>query len=52
LGERGRIVIRASGTENLVRVMAEGENSTVVRTVVDDLCELLAGNQPANSLAA
>ena len=36
---RGRIVIRKSGTEPLIRVMAEGDDSTLVERVVDDICE-------------
>ena len=35
LGETGRLVIRKSGTEPLIRVMAEGENDTLVAGVVD-----------------
>jgi phosphoglucosamine mutase len=35
LGETGRVLIRKSGTEPLIRVMAEGENETVVSGVVD-----------------
>ncbi len=38
----GRILIRESGTEPLVRVMAEGEDSTLVTAVVDDLCGIIA----------
>ncbi|HEX6072293.1 MAG TPA: phosphoglucosamine mutase, partial [Sphingomicrobium sp.] len=35
---RGRLVIRKSGTEPLIRVMAEGDDLTVVERVVDDIC--------------
>jgi phosphoglucosamine mutase len=38
----GRVLIRESGTEPLVRVMAEGEDSGLVADVVDGLCELIA----------
>jgi phosphoglucosamine mutase len=36
---RGRLVIRKSGTEPLIRVMAEGEDMALVQRVVDDICE-------------
>jgi phosphoglucosamine mutase len=36
---RGRLLIRKSGTEPLIRVMAEGEDRAVVERVVDDICE-------------
>ena len=35
----GRLVIRKSGTEPLIRVMAEGEDSRLVETMVDQICE-------------
>ncbi|HEY0116048.1 MAG TPA: phosphoglucosamine mutase [Allosphingosinicella sp.] len=38
LDGRGRVVIRKSGTEPLIRVMAEGEDEGLVRQVVDDIC--------------
>lgn len=41
LGERGRIVVRPSGTEPLIRVMAEGEDETVVRQQVDTVAEVI-----------
>ncbi len=34
----GRILIRTSGTEPLIRVMAEGEDAVVVNTAVDAVC--------------
>lgn len=35
----GRLVIRKSGTEPLIRVMAEGDDMAVIERVVDDICE-------------
>ncbi|MET0181482.1 MAG: phosphoglucosamine mutase [Caulobacterales bacterium] len=39
LGARGRLVVRASGTEPLVRVMAEGDDEALVRDVVGSVAE-------------
>jgi phosphoglucosamine mutase len=36
---RGRRVIRKSGTEPLIRVMAEGDDPALVKRLVDDICE-------------
>ena len=36
---KGRLVIRKSGTEPLIRVMAEGDDPDLVQRVVDDICE-------------
>ncbi|HEY8591398.1 MAG TPA: phosphoglucosamine mutase [Sphingomicrobium sp.] len=36
---KGRLVIRKSGTEPLIRVMAEGDDPATVKRVVDDICE-------------
>ncbi len=41
LANTGRVVIRASGTEPLIRVMAEGDDAGLVRNVVDDICTTL-----------
>ncbi len=37
LGRTGRVVIRPSGTEPLIRVMAEGDDHSLVEAVVDDI---------------
>jgi len=36
---RGRLVIRKSGTEPLIRVMAEGDDPVIVDRLVNDICE-------------
>jgi phosphoglucosamine mutase len=41
LANSGRLVIRASGTEPLIRVMAEGDDAELVNEVVDDICSTL-----------
>ena len=42
LGNQGRLVIRPSGTEPLIRVMAEGDDGKLVSTIVDDLCGVIS----------
>jgi phosphoglucosamine mutase len=39
----GRVLIRKSGTEPLIRVMAEGEDARLVEAVVDDICAAVDG---------
>jgi phosphoglucosamine mutase len=39
LAGKGRLVIRASGTEPLIRVMAEGDDPQQVERVVDRICD-------------
>jgi phosphoglucosamine mutase len=41
LGNQGRLVIRPSGTEPLIRVMAEGEDESLVNELVDSLCGVI-----------
>jgi phosphoglucosamine mutase len=41
LGGRGRILVRYSGTENLVRVMVEGEDETQIRRIAEELRSVL-----------
>jgi phosphoglucosamine mutase len=38
----GRVLIRPSGTEPLIRVMAEGENLAEIQEIVDELCAAIA----------
>jgi phosphoglucosamine mutase len=42
LGKGGRLVIRPSGTEPVIRVMAEGDDRDLVAKVVDDVCAVIA----------
>jgi phosphoglucosamine mutase len=39
LNGNGRLVIRPSGTEPVIRVMAEGDDATQVETIVDRICD-------------
>jgi phosphoglucosamine mutase len=41
LGKSGRLLIRPSGTEPLVRVMAEGEDEALVASVVGDIVDVI-----------
>ncbi len=42
LGESGRVLVRASGTEPVIRVMAEGDDSRMIAEIVDDLVAALS----------
>ena len=39
---RGRLLVRKSGTEPLIRVMAEGQDEALVAETVDAVCEAVA----------
>ena len=43
LGTSGRLVIRPSGTEPVIRVMAEGDDEGLVRSVVGNIVTVLQG---------
>ena len=42
LSGRGRILVRASGTENLVRVMAEGPDEKEIKELVDGIAKVVS----------
>jgi phosphoglucosamine mutase len=44
LGRTGRLVIRKSGTEPLIRVMAEGRDAAQVERIVDEICAAVAAD--------
>jgi phosphoglucosamine mutase len=41
LGKGGRLVVRPSGTESVIRVMGEGDDEGLIRAVVDDIVTAL-----------
>ena len=41
LGSRGRIVVRPSGTEPLLRVMVEGEDSEEIQALAQQIAEIM-----------
>ena len=42
LGRGGRLIVRPSGTEPVIRVMGEGDDKRLVEAVVDDVAEAVA----------
>jgi phosphoglucosamine mutase len=41
LGATGRLVIRPSGTEPVIRVMGEGDDASLVEEIVSDICDAI-----------
>lgn len=41
LAETGRLLVRLSGTEPVIRVMAEGDDAALVGRVVDEICRVI-----------
>ena len=44
LGKNGRLVVRASGTEPVIRVMGEGDDRDLLERIVDDICAALSAS--------
>jgi len=44
LGDSGRVVLRASGTEPLIRVMVEGRDEAIVKKYAEELAETVRGS--------
>jgi phosphoglucosamine mutase len=42
LGDRGRLIVRPSGTEPVIRVMGEADNEALVDSLVGDVCDAVA----------
>jgi len=46
LSGKGRVLLRASGTEPLIRVMVEGEDRSLVDRLADDLAGRVSDSAP------
>jgi phosphoglucosamine mutase len=48
LGEKGRVLLRASGTEPLIRVMVEAENEAIAQQVANELAAVVSNSLGSN----
>jgi phosphoglucosamine mutase len=51
LGANGRLVIRNSGTEPVIRVMAQGEDEVLLTSVVDEICAAILASAQGTEIA-
>jgi len=42
LGNRGRLIVRPSGTEPVIRVMGEADDTALIDSLVNDVCDAIA----------
>jgi phosphoglucosamine mutase len=52
LDGRGRLLVRKSGTEKLIRVMAEGDDKSTVEQAVDRICDVIKSGDARTVSAA
>jgi len=45
LGASGRILVRSSGTESVIRVMVEGEDEKLIDTMACELCDFISSQK-------
>ena len=41
LGDEGRILVRVSGTEPLIRVMVEGKDNDLIKKIAEDIANVV-----------
>lgn len=46
MGGTGRVLLRASGTEPLIRVMTEGQDEAKMKKWADELVSVVRNSQP------
>ena len=44
LGDTGRVLVRESGTEPLIRVMLEGKNQEQITSMANDIADTIKAN--------